>query len=35
VLNPSDETFETNVRPLLTEAYEMAVNKHKRRVARR
>ena len=34
VLNPSDETFETNVRPLLTEAYEMAVNKHKRRVAR-
>ncbi len=35
VLNPSDETFETKVRPLLTEAYEMAVNKYKRRVARR
>ncbi len=35
VLNPSDETFETNVRPLLTEAYEMAVDKHKSRVARR
>lgn len=35
VLNPSDEMFETNVRPLLTEAYEMAVSKRKRRVARR
>lgn len=35
VLNPSDETFEKNVRPLLIEAYEMAVNKHKRRIARR
>ena len=28
VLNPSDETFETKVRPLLTEAYEMAVIKY-------
>ncbi|GCE29729.1 hypothetical protein KDA_52130 [Dictyobacter alpinus] len=34
ILNPSDEMFETNVRPLLTEAYEMAVNRHKRRAAR-
>ena len=35
VLNPGDETFETSVRPLLTEAYEMAVNTYKRRGARR
>jgi len=33
VLNPSDETFETEVRPLLTEAYELAVSKYKRRAA--
>ena len=35
ILNPGDETFETQVRPLLAEAYEMAVSKYKRRVARR
>jgi len=35
VLNPSDETFETKVRPRLTEAYELAVSKYKRQVARR
>jgi hypothetical protein len=35
VLNPSDETFETKVRPRLTEAYEMAVSKYKRQAARR
>jgi Family of unknown function (DUF6194) len=34
VLNPSDETFETNVRQLLAEAYDMAVSKYKRRAAR-
>ncbi|HEY6408259.1 MAG TPA: DUF6194 family protein [Ktedonobacteraceae bacterium] len=33
VLNPSDETFETKVQPLLTEAYELAVSKRKRRAA--
>jgi hypothetical protein len=27
VLNPGDETFETKVKPLLAEAYEMAINK--------
>jgi hypothetical protein len=30
VLNPSDETFETNVRQLLAEAYDLAVSKYKR-----
>src|SRR5690348_1968013 len=30
VLNPSDETFITNVRPLLAEAYELAVSRYKR-----
>ncbi len=34
ILNPDDETFETKVRPLLLEAYEMAVNKYEKRVAR-
>ena len=34
VLNPSEETFETKVRQLLVEAYDLAVSKHKRRVAR-
>lgn len=33
VLNPSDQTFETQVRPRLTEAYEMAVSKYKRKNA--
>lgn len=35
VLNPREETFETNVRQLLAEAYDLAVSKHKRRAARR
>ena len=35
VLNPSDETFETKVRQLLAEAYDMAVSKYKRLAARR
>ncbi|HEY6539772.1 MAG TPA: DUF6194 family protein, partial [Ktedonobacteraceae bacterium] len=35
ILNPGDETFETKVRPLLAEAYEMAVSKYRRRAARR
>jgi hypothetical protein len=35
VLNPSDEIFETNVRPLLAEAYEQAVSKYNRQAARR
>jgi hypothetical protein len=35
VLNPSDATFETVVRPLLAEAYEMAVSKYAKRAARR
>ena len=35
VLNPSEETFETNVRQLLAEAYDLAVSKYKRRSARR
>jgi hypothetical protein len=34
VLNPSDETFETKVRPLLAEAYEMAVSKFEKKTAR-
>jgi len=35
VLNPGDETFETKVRPLLAEAYDLAVSKYKRQAARR
>ena len=35
VLNPSDETFETKVRQLLTEAYDLAVSRYKRQAARR
>lgn len=31
VLNPSKETFETNVRPLLAEAYDLAVRRNRRR----
>ena len=34
VLNPSNATFETKVRPLLAEAYEMAVSKYSRQAAR-
>jgi hypothetical protein len=34
VLNPSEETFETNVRQLLAEAYDLAVSKYKRQRAR-
>ena len=34
VLNPSDETFETKVRPLLGEAYELAVGKYNKQAAR-
>jgi hypothetical protein len=34
VLNPSDETLEKKVRPILTEAYEMAVTKYNRREVR-
>ena len=34
VLNPSTETFETKVRPLLAEAYEQVVSKHKRKADR-
>lgn len=35
ILNPGDETFETKVRPLIAEAYEMAVSKYDRQAARR
>lgn len=35
VLNPSDETLETRVQPLLTEAYEMAVSRYDRKATRR
>jgi hypothetical protein len=35
VLNPSEETFETKVRQLLAEAYDLAVSKYKRQAARR
>jgi len=35
VLNPDDETFETKVRQLLAEAYDLAVSKYKRQAARR
>ena len=31
VLNPSEATFETQVKPLLTEAYQMSVRKHRGR----
>ncbi|HEY7358357.1 MAG TPA: DUF6194 family protein [Ktedonobacterales bacterium] len=31
VLNPGDETFATSVRPLLAEAYELAVSRYQRR----
>lgn len=31
ILNPSDESLQANVRPLLDEAYAMAVNKHNKR----
>jgi len=31
VLSPSDETFETKIRPLLAEAYELAARKFNRR----
>ncbi|HEY7350929.1 MAG TPA: DUF6194 family protein [Ktedonobacterales bacterium] len=35
VLNPSAETLETKVRPLLAEAYELAVSRYNRQAARR
>jgi hypothetical protein len=35
VLNPSEETFETKVRQLLDEAYDLAVSKRKRRATSR
>jgi hypothetical protein len=35
ILNPSDETFATQVRPLLAEAYGRVVSKYDRRAARR
>ena len=35
VLNPSEETFETRVRPLLAEAYELAVTRRERLANRR
>jgi hypothetical protein len=35
VLNPGEETFETQVRPLLAEAYDLAVSRHKKQAARR
>lgn len=35
VLNPGDETFEKKVRPLLAEAYELAVSRYKRLADRR
>jgi hypothetical protein len=34
VLNPSDVTFQTTVRPLLAEAYDLAVSKYAKRVPR-
>ena len=34
VLNPSEETLETKVQPLLTEAYDVAVSKYKRQESR-
>src|SRR5438477_10753240 len=35
VLKPSAETFQTKVRQLLAEAYDLAVSKYKRQAARR
>src|SRR5258708_26588468 len=35
ILNPSDETLEAKVRPLLDEAYDMAVSKYNKQAARR
>jgi hypothetical protein len=35
VLDPGDETFTTEVQPLLAEAYDLAVNRYKRQAARR
>jgi hypothetical protein len=35
VLNPSEETFQSVVRPLLAEAYDLVVGKYERRAARR
>ena len=35
VHNPSDETFATNVRQCLSQAYDLAVSKYKRQAARR
>jgi hypothetical protein len=35
VLNPSEETFAANVRPLLDEAYAMALSKYNQKAARR
>lgn len=35
VLNPSDETFATQLQPLLAEAYDQAVSKHQRQAAPR
>ena len=35
VLSPSAATFETTVRPLLDEAYRLAVRKHENQAARR
>jgi hypothetical protein len=34
VLNPSEQTFATDVEPLLAEAYERAVSKHNRERSR-
>ncbi len=34
VLNPSDQTFATIIRPLLAEAYELAVSKYDKQAAR-
>jgi Family of unknown function (DUF6194) len=35
VLNPSDETFEQNVKPLLADAYDAAVSKYTKLAARK
>ncbi|HJT59318.1 MAG TPA: DUF6194 family protein [Ktedonobacteraceae bacterium] len=35
VLNPGEQTFETKVRQLLDEAYDLAVSKYRRQAARR
>jgi hypothetical protein len=35
VLNSSNETFETRVKPLLAEAYDLAVSKYQRRASSR